>query len=522
MSTRWIPWRATRELLTPAEMGEADAATIRGGVAGTTLMERAGEAVAEAAARLALPGSRATPRIAVLCGPGNNGGDGYVAARLLARRGLQATAFALGDPTRLKGDAAWAFAAWGRATRPLTDYAPEDFDLVIDALFGAGLARDLEGEARRAVEQVNGWRAARGGKVVAVDVPSGLDGATGQVRGAAIEADVSVTFFRLKPGHVLLPGRRLCGELRLADIGVAPGALAAISPATFLNGPALWGAALPRPQPEGHKYARGHAVVVSGPRFHTGAARLAARAATRIGAGLVTVAGSPYALAEHAAHITAIMTAPVEDAADLARLMADPRRNALIIGPGLGLGRASRALVEAALAPAPGRGLVLDADALTHFSGDLAGLRRFVTAQGGAVVLTPHGGEYARLVKGLSLKPESPSQVVESGSEDAKPARALRLARAAGSVVLLKGPDTVVAAPDGRASIAADLPPDLATAGSGDVLAGMIGGLLAQGMPAFEGASAAAWLHGAAARQLGRGLTADDLPETIGQALSSL
>ena len=522
--TEWTNWRRTRELLTPHEMGQADAATIAAGTPGPDLMERAGAAVADEAARLALPLSRATPRIAVLCGPGNNGGDGYVAARLLGARGFAVRVFALGDPAQLKGDAAWAAAGWSGAIEPLEAFTPENCDAVIDALFGAGLARDLDGEARRTVERVNAWRRTSGGKVLAVDVPSGLDGATGQARGVAVEADATVTFFRLKPGHLLMPGRLLCGALGLAQIGIGADVLPGIAPQIFLNSPSLWGGALPRPQAMGHKYTRGHALVVSGPASHTGAARLSALAAARIGAGLVTIAGPRGALAEHAAHVTAIMLTGCEDAPALRQILGDKRKNALVIGPGLGLGTEACAMVEAALTPGPARGIVLDADALTLFAGQARRLRTLIERHGGPVILTPHDGEYARFGIDLPGLVDSVSQAFDSDSSEASPklARAFRLAEATGAIVLLKGADTVVAAPDGRAAIATDLPPDLATAGSGDVLAGMIGGLLAQGMPAFEAVSAAAWLHGRAGVLAGRGLIADDLPGLLPQALSDL
>jgi len=522
--TEWTNWRHVRDLLTPQDMAMADATAIAAGTPGRALMERAGAAVAAAAVRLALPGSRATPRIAVLCGPGNNGGDGMVAARLLAGRGLSVHVFALGDRARLTGDAAWAASGWWGAREPLASFCPQGFDLVIDALFGAGLARDLDGEALQAVERVNNWRRASGGKVLAVDVPSGLDGLTGQGRGGVIEADASVTFFRLKPGHLLMPGRILCGDLRLAQIGIAAETLNVVQPTAFLNGPALWHHHLPHPGVDGHKYSRGHVLVVSGPAHHTGAARLSARAAARIGAGLVTVAGTIAALADHAAQLTSIMLAPCDDAVALHAILNDARKNAVVIGPGLGLGAAARALVAAALRPGKGRGLVLDADALTLVADDEDDLRSRIETFGGPVVLTPHEGEYSRFTRYLNAKADSDSQGHDSTSEGhiSKLERARRLAAATGAVVVLKGPDSIVAAPDGRASIATDLPPDLATAGSGDVLAGMIGGLLAQGMPGFEAASAAVWLHGRAGSLVGRGLTADDLPEALAQALRDL
>jgi len=516
MTSRPIHWPATRELLTPHEMSRADAAAIAAGTPGYALMEQAGAAVADVAATLVLPTSRQTPHIAVLCGPGNNGGDGYVAARLLAKRGLRVTCFALGDRAALKGDAAQAARAWVGSTQGLDLFHPERFDLVIDALFGAGLARDLGGEGAQAVRTVNVWRRA-GGHVLAVDMPSGVDGASGHLRGVAIEADATVTFFRLKPGHVLMPGRQLCGELHLAHIDIPENVLPDLALATFLNGPALWAAHLPRPQMQAHKYSRGHVLVVSGPGFHTGAARLSAMCAARVGAGLVTIAGTPAALAEHGAHVTAIMLTPCLGSSDLAAILGDPRKNAVVIGPGLGLGDEAQGLLEAVLQSGDARALVLDADALTLFSQDAFRLSTLVKARSGLTILTPHEGEFSQLHNALHHEAESNSQAPDSKTE-----RALSLARETGAIVLLKGSDSVVAAPDGRASIATDLPADLATAGSGDVLAGMIAGLLAQGMPGFEAASAAVWLHGRAASKVGRGLTADDLPESLSAVMRGL
>lgn len=484
------------ELLTPAQMGEADRLTIAGGVAGTELMEEAGAAVA-LHARALMRGPTA-----VLCGPGNNGGDGYVAARLLRAGGGDVRVYALGDVAQLRGDARWAFERWGGPVAPLSALDLEGVGLVVDALFGAGLTRDLDGQARACVERVNAWRAdwrARGAKVLAVDIPSGVDGATGALRGAAIEADATVTFFRLKPGHLLAPGRFLCGARECFDIGVGAATLDAIQPQTFANRPALWRGALRMPRADGHKYARGHVVAVSGGLASTGAARLAARGALRAGAGLVTVASPRAALAVNAAQLTAIMVRESEGPRGLADLLGDTRKNAVVMGPGLGLGEATSALVETALAPCPGRLLVLDADALTMFAGAPERLFRAIVAFGGPVVLTPHEGEFARLF----------------AREGDKLARAREAARRSGAIIVLKGSDTIVAAPDGRAAIADNAPAWLATAGAGDVLAGMIAGLAAQAMPAFEAACAAVWMHGEAARAFGPGLIAEDISDML-------
>ena len=368
-------WKAFPELLEPAEMARADALTIARGRSGAALMEAAGQAVAAQAVRLCLPASRHRPHVSVLCGPGNNGGDGFVAARILAARGLRVSLHLLGSRNALAGDAAAAAASWPGTITPLDEFEPADTDLVIDAIVGAGLSRDLAGAALSAVRKVNAW-AERGGKVLAVDVPTGLDGGTGQVRGDAIRADATVTFFRLKPGHVLMPGRALCGALSLAQIGIGAEVLPEIGAKTFLNVPALWIDDLPQPSAEGHKYTRGHAIVVAGPAARTGAARLAARGALRIGAGLVTVVATPDAEPELAAHLTSIMLSVCPRPADIVRLLGDRRKNALVIGPGLGLDPTAHERLAAALEDPAGRAIVLDADAITLAAKDTALLRR--------------------------------------------------------------------------------------------------------------------------------------------------
>jgi hydroxyethylthiazole kinase-like uncharacterized protein yjeF len=497
------------ELLTPAEMAEADRTTIAGGVPGIVLMERAGAAVAEEAVRMA----PSAGRIAILCGPGGNGGDGFVAARLLAERGYRVEVNLLGARETMRGDPALAAARYAGVAAPAETFAPDGADLVVDALYGAGLSRDVDGLARDCIGRINA-AASRGREVLAVDVPSGIDGETGAVRGVAVRASASVTFFRFKPGHLLLPGREYCGRLALADIGIDAGALAAIAPRAFLNAPAIWRAVFPRLEAGSHKYTRGAALVLSGGAHRTGAARMAARAALRAGAGLVALASPPDAVAVNAAHSTAVMIEPFDGPEAFAALLADSRRNAILIGPGAGVGASTRALVEAALTGESDRprAIVLDADALISFAGDSAGLAELVARHGRATVLTPHEGEFHRLFKGRDDILSAPSKL----------ARARLAAAAVGAVVIYKGPDTVVAAPDGLASIGWDLPPTLATAGSGDVLAGLTCGLLAQEMPAFEAASAAVWLHGACARAFGPGLIAEDLPELLPEVLRAL
>jgi NAD(P)H-hydrate epimerase len=475
------------EILSVEQMYRADALAMAAGMAGERLMEAAGWAVARAALDRLPKG-----RIAVLCGPGNNGGDGFVAARLLMRWGRPVRLALLGDPGRLGGDAAVMAQRWTGPVEPLSPSVLDGCAGVVDALFGAGLARPLGGAARAVVEEIGRRRL----PVIAVDVPSGIHGDTGEaLGGVAPDCVATVAFFRPKPGHCLLPGRLKCGRLVVADIGIPETVLDDIRPATRRNGPGCW--ELPGLDPAGHKYSRGHALILGGAAM-TGAARLAARAARRAGAGLVTVAAPPEALDVYRAGDPGLLVA---SAAPWGEVLADPRRNALLLGPGAGVGEDTARRVAAALET--GRPCVLDADALTSFAGSQAGLFRLLSER---VVLTPHDGEFGRLF----------GAVAGSRLERARVAAAR-----SGAVVLLKGPDTVVAHPDGRATITTDAPPGLATAGSGDVLAGIIVGLLARGMAAFDAASAGAWLHGRAAVRAGPGLIAEDLPEALPHVLAT-
>ncbi|HML07112.1 MAG TPA: NAD(P)H-hydrate dehydratase [Xanthobacteraceae bacterium] len=487
------------ELLTNTEMADADRLTEAGGVPGIDLMEQAGRAVADAVAAR----HPAKSRVVVISGPGNNGGDGFVAARLLVNRGYLVRILLVGEAARLKGDAAFAAKAWigpiaSAQPNGLTD--SDGVDVVIDALFGAGLDRQVEGLPGAMIDSMNAQHA----PVVAVDLPSGINGTSGAVMGTAVKAVQTVTFFRKKPGHLLLPGRLHCGVTSVADIGIPASVLGRIAPQTFENVPALWRKYLPVPQAAEHKYDRGHAVIVSGPSWSTGAARLAARAALRAGAGLVTIASPREALAVNATASLAVMVRPVDGAGELAKFLADRRLNALAIGPGVGVGDATADLVLAALSGE--RAVVLDADAITTFVNRPQRLAEALEGRRGrATILTPHEGEFSRYFGALDGRTKVGSKLE----------RARLAAQMTGSVVLLKGADTVVAAADGRAAIAANAPPYLATAGAGDVLTGMAVGLLAQGMPAFEAAAAAVWLHGEAAAATGPGLISEDLPEAL-------
>ena len=448
-------------------------------------MEAAGRAVAEAVI------ARWTKRpITVLCGPGNNGGDGFVAARYLGKAGWPIKLTLLGAVKNLKADAAYHASAWKGAIGPFSPDILNDSGIVIDAIFGAGLSRDVDGVASQMIEALKDSKI----PVCAVDVPSGLDGATGWIRGIAAPAEVTVTFFRKKPGHLLFPGRAFCGSVIVADIGIPGEVLNSISPRTYENGPELWLDQYPWPQPTQNKYQRGEVLILGGGTI-TGASRLSAHGAMRAGAGLVTLASPSSAVMIYAMSLTSAIVRTCDSIDDFEELLRDKRRVAIAIGPGAGVGEATRKYVLAALTT--GRAVVLDADAITSFEDDPAPL--FSALQYANSVLTPHEGEFSRLFS----------------FEGDKPHRARMAATKSGAVVLLKGSDTVIADPDGRAIINSNAFPQLATGGSGDVLTGIIAGLLAQGMSAFNAAAAGAWLHGEAATVMGPGLIAEDLPGAL-------
>jgi hydroxyethylthiazole kinase-like uncharacterized protein yjeF len=477
-------------------MERADRLSIAAGTPGFALMLSAGQAIAEAAADLVEEGP-----ILVVAGPGNNGGDGFVAAAELAAQGREVSVILMCERDALRGDAASAAKGWKFPVLPFNPQAIGKPALIIDALFGAGLSRQVAGEPSEMIEAIN----ANGAPVLAVDLPSGVNGTSAEIMGKAVRATETVTFFRKKPAHLLLPGRQFCGRVRVADIGIDARVLDEIRPQSFENTPQVWSKAFPVPRIDGHKYARGHALVVCGDLASTGAARLSARAALRAGAGLVTRLSPREALAINSAALTAVMVRPVDNAIQFADLLNDKRLNACVIGPGAGIGKRTVDFVHTALAAK--RALVLDADALTSFADapeHLFGAIKEAAVQA-QVVLTPHEGEFPRVFSDISNKHPGRSKLE----------RVRAAAERSGAVVLLKGADTTVASPDGRATIAANAPPWLATAGSGDVLAGIIAGLMAQGVGAFEAASIGVWMHGEAAREAGPGLIAEDLPEVM-------
>ncbi|OLP53919.1 bifunctional ADP-dependent (S)-NAD(P)H-hydrate dehydratase/NAD(P)H-hydrate epimerase [Rhizobium rhizosphaerae] len=487
-------------LLSPEAMTAVDRESAESGIDSYGLMVRAGRSVAAAALKYH-PGAL---RFVVLCGPGNNGGDGFVAARALAESGATVAVHLMGEAQRLKGDAARAHADWIQTAlqRPdeqmvaLSNYRPQAGDVVIDAVFGAGLSRPVPDSLAQIIKAVE----EAGLPVLSIDLPSGIDGHSGAVLGAAFQAERSITFMTRKPGHLLVPGRARTGTLEVVDIGIPERIVRAAAGPVQENGPLLWHEQAGALDAATHKYKRGHLIVFSGNALTTGAARMSALAGLHSGAGLVTIAAPEAALAANAAHLTAIMLRKIEDAEALAGFLEDRRANSFVLGPGFGDLSKARDYVPL-LAQ---RNLVLDADGITAFK-DTPPLLFNAFAQGETrLVLTPHEGEFARLFPDLSAD-DSLSKVD----------KAIQAARRAHASIIYKGPDTVIAAPDGRAAINAHAPPWLATAGSGDVLAGIVGAHLAQGMPAFEAAAAAVWRHGDAGFRAGPSLSAETLTHHI-------
>lgn len=475
-------------LLTVEEMARADAMAIDAGISGEELMEAAGKAVADAVLQSGFE------RIAVLCGPGNNGGDGFVAARYLAESGKQVRLGLLGSIDALKGDARTNADKWQGETEVLTPEILEDSDCVIDAIFGAGLTRNLDGAVQKTINAIDDRFC------IAVDVPSGIHGNTGEIMGTAHKANKTVTFFRLKPGHLLFPGRDYCGDVQLVDIGIPELVLDEISPPQWRNAPDVWETGFPWPEFNDHKYSRGHAVVVGGAEM-TGAARLAVQSAMRAGAGIVTVAVPTEAATIYRLSLPGAIIRPVRDTGTFREVIEDQRVSVCLVGPGNGVNVATREKTLAILRQ--GLPVVLDADALSVFEETRDLLLSNIQSP---CLLTPHKGEFDRL---FDVAGDKITRVREA-------------ARQSGAAVLLKGADTVLAAPDGRVVVNDNAPADLATAGAGDVLAGMATGLMARGLDPFEAGCIAVWLHGEAAKVIGPGLIAEDLPNVLPSVLRYL
>ena len=489
------PRSSRSALLTVAQMKAADEYATRQGIASFTLMQNAGRAVASVVEQYC----EKRP-VVVLAGPGNNGGDGFIAAQELLTKGWQVTVAALMPVESLKGDALTAAESYTGKVLPLSVTLLQGNPIIVDALFGTGINKPVAGAAAEVFSELGRRRL----EVVAVDIPSGVNGNTGEVLGVAAQATHTVTFFRKKIGHMLMPGHALCGRVHIADIGISDAALPSES-LIHQNTHSLWLDALIWPKQAQHKYHRGHLVVVGGEAHFSGASRLSARSALRAGAGLVTVVCGSESLLAYASQLTAVMCQTADNIDELKAILSDARINTVLIGPGAGVSNYTRHKILALLAAK--RATVLDADAISAFAENPTMLFNAIHSP---VVMTPHEGEFRRLF----------SSSVDMAKD--KLTRARQAASIAGCVVVLKGADTVIASPDGHAIINGNAPPYLATAGSGDVLAGIIAGLMAQGVPAFEAAAAGVWMHGAAASEFGPGLIAEDLTELLPGVLNYL
>jgi len=506
-------------LLTAEQTRQAEEKAMGNGIAGAQLMERAGGAVvqlighivqqqveAEAQGTQPIHNSAPTqdaisrPPVAILCGPGNNGGDGFVIARLLAEEGWTVRLGLMGDKDKLKGDAALMAGLYEGAIEPLSPAMLEGAGLVIDAILGTGLTRSIDGALAEMIQAVNTHPA----PVIAVDIPTGIHADTGAIMGVAVQANRTLTFVTRKPGHVLYPGRAFCGVTDIAAIGIANEIIGGLQPNLAINDIALWGQMWPRLQPMSHKYKRGAVAVLSGGVSRTGAARLAARGALRIGAGIVTILSPPSAVLVNANHLTAIMIKSVDGAAQIATHLSDDRISAVVAGPGLGLDERLKGKILTVLKA--NATAILDADALTGFA---EAPEELFEALRPTDILTPHEGEFSRLFPQINIEEYGRLKAAKMASEKC------------GCILVLKGADTIIAAPDGRTGINVNAPPGLATAGSGDVLAGFIAGLVGQRhpdgstMPSFEAAMAGVWFHGAVGQQIGPGMIAEDLPEAV-------
>lgn len=484
-------------ILTTEQMAKADqmciSELVKIGRSGADLMEEAGLSVVREIERVGRG-----RKILVLCGPGNNGGDGFVIARHLSRSGWQVQLALLGKVNDLREDAAKMAERWEGEIENIYQTCTEGLDVIVDAIFGTGLSREVAADLKEFFENINKSDAVK----IAVDIPSGIDGNTGKILGSAIRADHTITFCRLKPAHVLYPSREICGEVTIADIGIADHIVQKSNPDIFVNCPSLWQNKLPKFSGNFHKYDKGHAVIVGGDKIHTGAGRLAAMAAIRVGAGLVSISSPDDALDINAAHLTSIM---IRKRTEIISDLENEKLNCWCIGPASGVNDETKADVIGILEA--GRNAVLDADALSVFKDNPELLYKKLSKNGRAV-LTPHAGEFARIFPGVKKLD--------------KLSAAKKAARLTNSVILYKGADTVIAEPGGRAVISKNAPPFLATAGSGDVLAGLICGLIAQKMNVFDAACAGQWIHSECANEFGEGLISEDLLSIISRVLKRL
>jgi len=488
-------------LLNNEAMEQLDRDTISCGTLGIQLMEQAGSSAVEQICHHYSP----IPTL-VLCGPGNNGGDGFVIARLLAQQGFNVQVAQALPKGHYQNDAAIMEQKYIGEAIALEECCKviddQQYQLVIDALFGTGLNRPIEGIYHTVLQKVSTLKA----PIVAIDIPSGINGNTGQVQGIAAPAMLTVTFAFKKLGHTLIPGRDYCGKIIVTDIGHPPNLLQDIRSDYIENHPELWQKYLPSPSNQSHKYNRGYTLIYGGPIACTGASRMASYAALRAGAGICSIACTPAALPIYAASVTAIMTKSYSSDAELNKMLDSNKLNALLIGPGAGVNDTTRRHTLMMLnTQLP---CVLDADALTCFSDNPQILFNAIKQRNAATILTPHSGEFDRIF-GIT----TPEKRIES---------VMKAAMNSGAIIILKGADSIIGTPDGNVTINTHASFHLATAGAGDVLAGIIAGLLATNMPPYKAVQAAIWIHGECGIRCGKGLIAEDLIDVLPNILHSL
>jgi len=482
------------ELMTAEQMKKADLKAIADGIPAIELIDTAARGLAKI-----IEDNFPPAPILFLNGPGNNGADGFIAADYLKKAGWDVRCACTVKRAELKNDAKVSVERWQGDIEPLnSNLGLKNAAIVVDCIYGTGYSGVLPPEIVTLFDKIR----MRKLQVVAADVPSGMNATTGITSPGALKPDVTVAFCRKKIAHVIMPSKEFCGKVRVADVQIPDATIAASGGTVFENDPALWLKDFPIPGPNTHKFERGHVVVYGGSE-KTGAARLGAAAAQRAGAGLVSIATRPDAKQIYEMFRASIMTDSWTTAEEFRALLRDERKNAVLIGPGAGADDALRDAVRATLDF--NKAAVLDADVFTAFKDNAKEL--FTRLSPDRHVLTPHEGEFERLFGTL---------------DGNKLERAVKAAKLSNAVIVLKGSDTIIAAPDGTAVINTNAPSTLATAGSGDVLAGLITGLMAQGMKPFMAAAAGVWLHSETARNLGLGMASEDIITYTPQTLNRL
>jgi len=474
---------------------DLDKRTIKKFIPGYKLMENAGGVIF----KIIKKKFKKKKKIKILCGPGNNGGDGFVVAKLLEENGFQdVELFCLVTKNKLKGDAKIAANNFNKNLKSFNDFKISSNDLIIDGIFGSGLKRNISGNLKKIIEKIN----LKKPYCISIDTPSGINGDTGEIQGTALKSNDTITFTTKKPGHLLSPGSEYCGNVIVGDIGINLEKLS-FKPRIFENHPDNWRSKFPWPNQKSHKYTRGFSLIICGEKM-TGASRLAARAAARIGCGLLCLGVPRKSFNIYSTENPIALIEIVDDKKDLNNLLKDKRINTILIGPGFGISKKKLELILKVVKEKK-RLIVLDADALKN------NFKKILLKNKTKIVITPHEGEFLQVLKDLNIK-----------NKKNKFSIVIEFIKKTKINLILKGNKTLICSQDGKISINTNTSPFLATGGSGDVLAGMITGLISQGMDIFNACCASVWIHGEIGRMKGPGLIAEDLPEMIPKVLKKL